>query len=252
MKNQFSGYLVTVLGLVVVAVIAFTSSGRSISNSDNNSIESASSTVAPNISTSTTTTSTSTTTTRAPTTTSLKRELDVTVTCFNTENKKTSATISVSVVNPTSEIYGFNVIIKPGYEEDFYIGSVEKSIQKTMTLVYEYDPQESSNSGKNYFTAKIYSIFTLDSFTGETEENLVGQCNFDRNYKDGQTSPNLTQPSTTTTTLAPTTTTTTVPTTTTTTFKQIWWWADNGYFHPNGTRYDFQGQIGDTWWWADN
>jgi hypothetical protein len=222
MKNQFSGYLVTVLGLVVVAVIAFTSSGRSISNSDDNPIESASGTVAPNTSTSTTTktttTSTSTTTTRAPTTTSLKRELDVAVTCFNTESKNTSATISVSVVNPTSEIYGFNVIIKPGYEENFYIGSVEKGIQKMMTLEYEYDPQESSNSGKNYFTAKIYSIFTLDSFTGETDENLVGQCNFDRNYKDGQTSPNLTQPSTTTTTLAPTTTTTTLaPTTTTTT-----------------------------------
>ena len=116
MKNQFSGYLVTVLGLVVVAVIAFTSSGRSISNSDDNPIESASGTVAPNTSTSTTTkttttTSTSTTTTRAPTTTSLKRELDVAVTCFNTESKNTSATISVSVVNPTSEIYGFNVII---------------------------------------------------------------------------------------------------------------------------------------------
>ena len=225
MKNQFSGYLVIVLGLVVVAVIAFTSSGRTISNSDNNSLESASDTVAPNTSTSTTTTlasttSTSTNTTLASTTTSLKRELDVTVTCFNTENKKTSATISVSVVNPTSEIYGFNVIIKPGYEEDFYIGSVEKSIQKTMTLVYEYDPQESSNSGKNYFTAKIYSIYTLDSFTGETEENLVGQCNFDRNYKDGQTSPNLTQPSTTTTTLAPTTTTL-APTTTTTTLAPI-------------------------------
>ena len=122
------------------------------------------------------------------------------------------------MVNPTSEIYGFNVIIKPGYEENYYVGSVEKGIQKTMTLEYEYDPQESSNSGKNYFTAKIYSIFTLDSFTGETDENLVGQCNFDRNYKDGQTSPNLTQPSTTTTTLAPTTTTITLaPTTTTTT-----------------------------------
>ena len=160
-------------------------------------------------------TSTTSTTTLAPTTTSLKRELEVTVSCFNTESKQTSATISVSVINPTSDLYGFNVKITPGYDENFYIGRVEKGLRKTMSLEYEYDPQQSSISGKNYFTAKIYSIFTIDSLSGETTENLVGLCNFDRNYKDGQTSPNLTQP--TTTTVAPTTTTTTVAPTTTTT-----------------------------------
>ena len=39
----------------------------------------------------------------------------------------------------------------PESVQGFYIGRVEKGLRKTMTFEYEYDAQESSASGKNYF-----------------------------------------------------------------------------------------------------
>tara|TARA_B100000965_G_scaffold156935_2_gene130756 strand:+ start:307 stop:1761 length:1455 start_codon:yes stop_codon:yes gene_type:complete len=156
---------------------------------------------------------TSTTTAPKASTTKLNGELSVEMVCLNTQGKNTSATIAVSVSNSTDKLYGFNVTISPGYNENFYIGRVEKGLRKTMTFEYEYDAQESSASGKNYFTAKLYSVYTTNASTGETTEKLLTQCTFDRNYSNGQTSA----ASTTTTSTTTTSTTTTVAKTTTTT-----------------------------------
>tara|TARA_B100001250_G_scaffold248749_1_gene213848 strand:- start:305 stop:1333 length:1029 start_codon:yes stop_codon:yes gene_type:complete len=147
------------------------------------------------------------TTTKSPTTTRVEGELIVEMVCLNTQGKSNSATISVSVSNPTSQEFSGYVNIKPGYDENFWLNRVDTGLRKTTTIKYEYDPQESSTSGKDYYTAKVYSIDRE-----ENTEKVVAQCSFDRNYANGQTSPDSTQPTTTTTS----TTTTTVPVTSTT------------------------------------
>ena len=215
MKNQFTGYLVTVLGLVVVAVIAFTSSGRTISNSDNNSIESASSTVAPNISTSTTTTLPNDVLDYLESISEVQKEVIELEKKVTLDNKKwinaeityaTAKELFLDNIKTANIIYNkFAEIKAPPYKnlKGVHTNFILLVRELSLNTQYLYEGLVFSDYGEQ--RAYIYNIFSENYILFDNGINDL----IDSITVDGKTvTPK--KPLTTTTTLAPTTTTTTL------------------------------------------
>jgi len=232
MKNQFTGYLVTVLGLVVVAGIAFTSSGRSISNSDNNSIESSSGTVAPNISTSTTTTLPNDVLDYLESIVEVQKELVALEKKVTLDNKKwnnneityaTAKELFLDNIKTANIIYNkFAEIKAPPYKnlKGVHTNFILLVRELSLNTQYLYEGLVFNDYGeqKEY----IYNIFLENYILFDNGINdLIDSITVDGKTvtpKKPLTTTTTLAPTTTTTTLAPTTTTTTLaPTTTTTT-----------------------------------
>jgi hypothetical protein len=232
MKNQFSGYLVIVLGLVTVAVIAFTSSGRSISNSDNNFIESSSGIVAPNISTSTTTTLPNDVLDYLESIVEVQKEVVALEKKVTLDNKKwinaeitygTAKELFLDNIKTANIMFNkFAEIKAPPYKnlKGVHTNFILLVRELSLNTQYLYEGLVFIDYGEQ--REYIYNIFSQNYIIFDNGINdLIESVTVDGktlNPKKPVATTTTLAPTTTTTTLAPTTTTTTLaPTTTTTT-----------------------------------